>query len=329
MSFLDNSGDIILDAVLTDTGRYRLSKGDGSFKITKYAFADDEIDYSKYNATHASGSAYYDIEVLKTPVLEAFTDNTATMRHRLMSIPRNNLLFLPVILINEGKSGGNITDVGMKLNSSTAEASGMFVVACDDVTETAIIADALGADTGAANDKGIMLSAQAQEAVPFIRLDQGLNTPEISSNFNIDPDLRETRYMVEIDNRLGTIADKGYITQPFSFLDDDNIATYNFAMGSAGQMIATFEPNAQATVSPILGPRGSAFMFAIRPSLELQTSKFLFTKLGTSDKTFGALTDVKYRFIDSTVRVTGGTTGYRIDIPIRFVKKCTGTGGAC
>ena len=33
MAFLDNSGDIILDAVLTDTGRMRLSKGDGTFKI--------------------------------------------------------------------------------------------------------------------------------------------------------------------------------------------------------------------------------------------------------------------------------------------------------
>ena len=33
MGFLDNSGDIILDAVLTDTGRARLAKGDGSFNI--------------------------------------------------------------------------------------------------------------------------------------------------------------------------------------------------------------------------------------------------------------------------------------------------------
>ena len=38
MAFLDNSGDIILDAVLTDTGRMRLARGDGSFKIAKYAF---------------------------------------------------------------------------------------------------------------------------------------------------------------------------------------------------------------------------------------------------------------------------------------------------
>ena len=34
MAFLDNSGDIILDAVLTDTGRMRLAKADGSFKIS-------------------------------------------------------------------------------------------------------------------------------------------------------------------------------------------------------------------------------------------------------------------------------------------------------
>ena len=37
MAFLDNSGDIVLDAVLTDTGRMRLARGDGSFKITKFA----------------------------------------------------------------------------------------------------------------------------------------------------------------------------------------------------------------------------------------------------------------------------------------------------
>ena len=43
MAFLDNSGDIILDAVLTDTGRLRLAQGDGSFKISKFALGDDEI----------------------------------------------------------------------------------------------------------------------------------------------------------------------------------------------------------------------------------------------------------------------------------------------
>ena len=76
MAFLDNSGDIILDAVLTDTGRLRLARGDGSFKITKFALGDDEINYETYNTSHSSGSAYFDLEILQTPVFEAFTNNT-------------------------------------------------------------------------------------------------------------------------------------------------------------------------------------------------------------------------------------------------------------
>ena len=88
MAFLDNSGDIILDAVLTDTGRKRLAAADGSFRIAKFALADDEIDYGLYrNANslegiHPSGSAYYDLNILQTPVLEAFTNNTSLMKSK-------------------------------------------------------------------------------------------------------------------------------------------------------------------------------------------------------------------------------------------------------
>jgi len=115
MAFLDNSGDIILDAVLTDTGRFRLAKGDGSFKIVKYAFADDEIDYNKYDKDHLSGSAYYDLDILKTPVLEAFTNNTSNMKHKLLSIPRTNLLYLPILKLNDVvKASQYLTKEGLK-----------------------------------------------------------------------------------------------------------------------------------------------------------------------------------------------------------------------
>ena len=48
MGFLDNSGDIILDVVLTDHGRMLLAKGDGSFQITKFALSDEEIERVLY-----------------------------------------------------------------------------------------------------------------------------------------------------------------------------------------------------------------------------------------------------------------------------------------
>jgi hypothetical protein len=82
MAFLDNSGDIILDAVLTDVGRMRLAKGDGSFQITAFALADDEIDYSLYNANHPSGSAYFDLSIKQTPILESFTNNASFMKSK-------------------------------------------------------------------------------------------------------------------------------------------------------------------------------------------------------------------------------------------------------
>ena len=47
MGFLDNStNNVIVDAVLTDYGRELLAQNDGSFSIVKFAFGDDEVDYS-------------------------------------------------------------------------------------------------------------------------------------------------------------------------------------------------------------------------------------------------------------------------------------------
>ena len=65
MAFLDNSGDIILDVVLTDEGRRRLASGDGTFNIVKFALGDDEVNYELFNVN--TGSAYQDLEILQTP----------------------------------------------------------------------------------------------------------------------------------------------------------------------------------------------------------------------------------------------------------------------
>ena len=126
MAFLDNSGDIILDAVLTDTGRMRLAKADGSFKIVKFGLGDDEINYERYQLNHASGSAYADLELLQTPILESFTNNTSLMNSKLVTIPRKNLLYLPVLETNQVFSNATA------LNSETNNLS-LTVVPCTAV----------------------------------------------------------------------------------------------------------------------------------------------------------------------------------------------------
>ena len=123
MGFLDNSGDIILDAVLTDTGRMRLAKGDGSFRIAKFALGDDEIDYGLYDKNNTSGSAYYDVSILQTPVLEAFTNNTSLLKSKLMSVNRNDILYLPVVQL--------FTTAGL---GTAKHSSGTFVIPVDKTT---------------------------------------------------------------------------------------------------------------------------------------------------------------------------------------------------
>lgn len=95
MGYLNNS-IVTVDAVLTKKGRELLAKGDGSFKITQFALADDEIDYTLYNPTHPSGSEYYGEAIERTPLLEAFVDETQTMKYKLATLPRGTSK-LPVL----------------------------------------------------------------------------------------------------------------------------------------------------------------------------------------------------------------------------------------
>ena len=301
MGFLDNSGDIILDAVLTDAGRVRLAAGDGSFKIAKYAFADDEIDYSKFDKGQITSQQ--DIAVLKTPILEAFTNNTSLMKSKLISISRNNLLYLPVMLINEAD--------GEAQNSTGTQAANSFAVLVDETTDD--VFNDLSSDTR----KGVFFATKNTNK--FIQIDQGLDTTELSVNQSLAPGLVETHFIVEIDNRLGTLSSPANSVQSYSFLDDDSIATYNLANVTDAQGFFA-NLNGNTVGSPIDGPRGVAFRFKVKPSLDLQTSTFLFTKLGSSGNTWNGASGT-YSYIDTIVKVTGATTGYSINIPIRYVKK--------
>ena len=313
MAFLDNSGDIILDAVLTDTGRYRLARGDGTFRIMKFALGDDEINYHLYrndnhpNGAHALGPFHYALEILQTPVLEAFTNNTSLLKSRLISIPRTNLLYLPVLQLN--------TLAGLTLNDDPAEAKDMFIVSVDVDTTTAI-------GPGDGDAVGLMIGHNTNDnQLDSIRVDQGLDTSEISRNNELDADLVETQYILEIDNRLGFIRAADFTPARPSFIDDDNIASYYFANLVNPEYVEDNTADANAQNQVIDGPVGTKLLFQIGASLDLRSSTFLFSKLGTTGQDTFGLAEGTYAYLDSNIRVTGLTTGSRIDIPVRFVKK--------
>lgn len=310
MAFLDNSGDIILDVVLTDHGRKLLAKGDGSFQITKFALGDEEIDYSLYNKTHPSGSSYYDLEILQTPVLEAFTNNASSMHSRLMTYDNLELLFLPVLRLNEVE------------RSNKRDANATFLVAVDAQTEdndgSTTTLTGVGKDPAGDIRQGFIFGETLNGAI--IKIDQGLDTTEISPKRRLDADLIETSYTVQIDNRLGKLVDTQGTEAAPDYIDDDNIAYYTVDLGDT--FVGQISNDSTGGSEVIRGPRGTRMEFRIKSSLDLNTSTFLFEQLGsttTMDNRTDSGTSSVF-FIDTNVKITGMKTGAQIDVPVRYVK---------
>ena len=95
MGYLNNQV-VTVDDILNKKGRELLAKNDGSFRITQFALADDEIDYTLYNPTHPSGSTFYGEAIENMPLLEAFPIETQIMKYKLATLPRGTAK-LPVL----------------------------------------------------------------------------------------------------------------------------------------------------------------------------------------------------------------------------------------
>jgi hypothetical protein len=136
MGYLNNSV-ITVDAILTTKGRQLLAKNDGSFRITQFALADDEIDYTLYNPDHPSGSAYYGEAILNMPLLEAFPDETQVMKYKLTTLPRGTAR-LPILNLNTNfismPQGGTYAITPQTLNyfgGNTFESAGYTATIAD------------------------------------------------------------------------------------------------------------------------------------------------------------------------------------------------------
>ena len=133
-----NNNTVTIDAVLTAKGRELLARNDGSFQITQFSLADDEVDYTLYNPQHPSGSSFYGQAIEAMPLIEAFPDDTQIMIFKLVTLPRGTAK-LPVISVGYNaislKQGSTITITPQTLNylgaTSTFEANGYAVTVAD------------------------------------------------------------------------------------------------------------------------------------------------------------------------------------------------------
>lgn len=130
MSYLSNTS-VVVDAILTDKGRELMARNDGSFQITQFSLADDEIDYTLYNPNHPSGSAFYGEAIEAMPILQAYPSSTEIMRYKLITLPRGTAK-IPVLDLGYTsitlKQGASLAITPQTLNylgaTSTFEQSG-------------------------------------------------------------------------------------------------------------------------------------------------------------------------------------------------------------
>jgi hypothetical protein len=329
MAFLDNSGDIILDAVLTETGRKRMAEG--NFRITKFALGDDEIDYSLYNKNHPSGSAYYDLEILQTPIFEAFTQINAGINYGLLPATATDLLYLPVMEFNElgavsravSRNGGvcyatdisNDTGGDNRIQKKLQNDSIRFV---KGTTSSDFVLVEAGIDTGAGN----MPNGTSADRQSYL----------VANN------LVDTRFRVFYDARfISTVyGPNNGQENTFNNAGEGNglNATFNLAAGARvsqnsigiqhyvssvvaavpNNIVNSTDGNDTASgFSVIDGPRASVLSLAFDVKSGLSSEYTLFGGTTTIDST-------TCEYIDTTIYVQGTTSPVQIQVPVRIVR---------
>ena len=332
MGFLDNSGDIILDAVLTDIGRKRMA--DGEFRITKFALGDDEVDYSLYNASHPSGSAYFDLEILQSPVMEAATKVTSTIKYGLLSITRTDIVYMPVLKINE------------KIDKSIVKKGGIFYLAANAATHENLLANNTN---GSQNFLEPNTKSPGRSLIIETGLDTDQRTPTLENRTAgiIETGLLDLNFEVRFDSRFlagvmslagGKFANTEKNTSAFkldNFKTSRGVSAVDF-IDNFSTAIARGIPNEVAkrgshtgdNFSVIEGPRGSATAMTFIPSLELNaeglSSPAFYTLYGrtglsNSDLGLGGSGD-SYDTIDTTIYVRGLASGAQVQVPLRIIR---------
>jgi len=307
MAFLDNRGDILLDAVLTDTGRKRLAQGQSAFQITKFALGDDEIDYGMYERTHASGSAYYDLKLLALPIEQAYTMSDTSQKSRLIrSLTATNLLYLPELKIDQVTGPGDWRTFVTGRNAYAVIADeNTYKTATGGAYEDTLAAGFLDGRT--AND-----SLTRRIKVPLGLDGGGAGTDWQRSLADVDPSLEETQYNLTLDGRFLQLSQpssigaqatdaviSGILVQPSAksavYSSGDNLKVYTIT----------------TTTNPLMftpGPDQSTKVFNAQSTANVLNSSFAVQQgMGSLDYLFST-------FANEAVTAYGGVTDLDVDV---------------
>jgi hypothetical protein len=351
MAFLDNSGDIILDAVLTELGRKKLSNG--TFSIVSFGLGDDEINYGSYDLSHPSGSAYYDLEIMQTPVFESLTAPSADIKYGLVTLPQG-LEYIPSLVVNSKLNIGVTTAGGSVLR----KVEGIYYFAVN--TETMSTLGASSTSNWGTDGTGhpyVSLSNLSNPSA-FLMVESGIDTPKIAGNetnrndYILNNGLNDRLFIVKADSRFVSSV---YGTSPESTFTNDyeidasvftgvmdlvsysarstasdfeNYKRYNIA-GASNLVYETLLVGNDNDVSSIQGPRGTVMGLGLHVLTELTstttgTRSSLWSQYGTiNSKPDGYTGTSTFDWIDTTIYIQGGMSNSMINVPVRIIRQAS------
>jgi hypothetical protein len=307
---------------------------DGEFRITKFALGDDEIDYSLYNANHPSGSAYYDLEILQTPIMEAATRQASSIKYGLLSITRTDIVYMPVLKVNE------------KTDKSLVKTGGVYYLAANSATYKNLLSNN-------SDSSSKFLEPNSPSPSKVLLIESGLDTDQRTPTLEnreaaiVETGLYDRIYEVKFDNRFvagimslvgGKFANTSKDTSDISLqsfssqraqssLDFLENYSTSMATGIANEVAKRGDTADGNAISVFRGPRGSVTGMTFMPSLEINaeglaspTYYTLYGTTGASASTLGLAGSSVYDFIDTTVYIRGMSSGTQLQIPLRLIR---------
>jgi len=204
MGYLNNQA-VTVDAILTTKGRELLAKNDGSFRITQFALADDEIDYTLYNPTHPSGSAFYGEAIENLPLLEAFPQETQIMKYKLATLPRGTAK-LPVLDLGYSaislQQGASLSITPQTLNylgNATAYETSGYSATISDVRLMSTF-NGVGVNTTAALTANSTTTLGTNVSTTVIGTQINLRATTVNTLFGVNTQLSATLTVVGLDS---------------------------------------------------------------------------------------------------------------------------------
>lgn len=356
MAFLDNSGDIIVDAVLTDVGRQMLAQG--RFEVSQFALGDDEIDYALFDTSNTSGSAYYDINILNTPVFEPSTASRAGLKTKLLSYPNPNLLHLPVLKLNQS---ANITTGLATLDSGT----GAINILATDAMIALMTQNIVGSTTSLIDGRRTITTTQQSplggslssgpsraSGKRFIRVSQGFDSANVQIPLG---GLEETSFSVYVNRLFLRLLDKNsvfsnrptIVASPFQRSQATDVyrlsSNKSFAVNNSNNPVfmvsdsyfGETESFINGTGTPTLASSlatnttnqvGKEVQFSVDlADFTANNPSYYFTTYGQAYT--GNLSGASIvggdnvSVISTSIRIMGNTFGFAVDIPVKLFYK--------